>query len=88
MCAMRKSCFTLVRFVFLLTALEKMEMREKDKMLAGQVRMEMDQKIEEVVAKFVALQQKNMVMEDMTRQKTAKKESLVSRTMQVSCVLM
>lgn len=65
-----------------------MEMREKDKMLAGQVRMEMDQKIEEVVAKFVALQQKNMVMEDMTRQKTAKKESLVSRTMQVSCVLM
>jgi hypothetical protein len=85
---MRKSCFTLVRFVFLFTALEKMEMREKDKMLAAQVRMEMDQKIEEVVAKFVALQQKNMVMEDMARQKTAKKESLVSRTMQVSCVLM
>jgi hypothetical protein len=83
---MRKSYFTLVRFVFLFTALEEIEMRKKDKILAEKVRMEMDQKTEEVVATVTALQQKNMVLEDRIRQKTAKKENLVSKMIQVLIV--
>ncbi|XP_021916559.1 coiled-coil domain-containing protein 18-like isoform X2 [Zootermopsis nevadensis] len=60
-------------------ALEKIEMRRKDKVLAEKVRMEMDQKIDEVVAKLIALQQQNVVLSDRIRQKTAKKENLVSK---------
>lgn len=59
-------------------------MRRKDKVLAEKVRMEMDQKIDEVVAKLIALQQQNVVLSDRIRQKTAKKENLVSKIEQVS----
>lgn len=59
-------------------------MRKKDKVLSEKVRMEMDQKIDEVVAKLIALQQQNVVLSDRIRQKTAKKENLVSKIEQVS----
>jgi hypothetical protein len=62
----------------------KFEMRKKDKILAEKVRMEMDRKTEGVVTKIIALQQKNMLLEDRIRQKTANKANLVTKMIQVS----
>jgi len=69
--------------VTLFTVFKEMEERKKEKILAEKVRMEMDQKIEEVMAKMTALQQNNVTMEDRIREKTAKKGMLVSKMMQV-----
>lgn len=70
-------------YVTLFTVQEEMEERKKDKILAEKVKMEMDQKIEDVSAKIIALQQKNMALENTIRQKTAKRQNLVSKGTQV-----
>jgi methionine-rich copper-binding protein CopC len=70
-------------YVTLFTVQEEVEERKKNKVLAEKVKMEMGQKIEEVSAKIIALQQKNMALEDAIRQKTAKRQNLVSKVMQV-----
>jgi hypothetical protein len=75
-----------VRYVTFFTALEEMEVRKKNKILAEKMKIEMDQKIEEVAAKIIAVQQNCAVLDDGIRQKTAKKESLVSGIMQVYLV--
>ncbi|XP_023706005.1 myosin-6 isoform X2 [Cryptotermes secundus] len=62
--------------------LEEVEERKKDKILAEKVKMEMDQKIEDVSAKIIALQQKNTALENTIIQKTAKRQNLVSKMMQ------
>lgn len=70
-------------YVTLFTVLKVVEERKKDKMLAEKVKMDMDQKIEDVSAKIIALQQKNMALENKIRQKTAKRQNLKSKMMQV-----
>lgn len=71
------------RYATLFTVLEEVEKRKKNKILAEKVKMEKDQKIDEVSAKITALQQKNMMLEDKVRQKTAKSQNLVSKMTQV-----
>jgi hypothetical protein len=79
----RKRFFTLVRYVTFFTVVEEMELRKKNKILAEKMKIEMDQKIEIAAAKITTLQENCRVLDDGIRQKTAKKESLVSRKMQV-----
>jgi SMC interacting uncharacterized protein involved in chromosome segregation len=71
------------RYVNLFTAVEEVEERRKNKILAEKVKMEMDQKIEEVSAKIIELQQKNVALEDTIRQKTAKRQNLLSKMTKV-----
>jgi hypothetical protein len=72
-----------MRYVASSTALEETEARKKNKILAEKTKIEMDQKTEEVAGKITALQHNCAVLDDGIRQKTAKKESLVCRIMQV-----
>jgi hypothetical protein len=68
------------------TALKEMEARKENTLLAEKTKIEMDQKIEEVAVKISALEQNYAVLDDGIRQKTAKKESLLSGIMQVHLV--
>jgi SMC interacting uncharacterized protein involved in chromosome segregation len=71
------------RYTNLFTVLEEVEERKKNRILAEKVKMEMDQKIEEVSTKIIALQQKNMALEDKVKQKTVKRQKSVSKMTQV-----
>jgi SMC interacting uncharacterized protein involved in chromosome segregation len=71
------------RYTTLFTVLGEVEERKKNRILAEKVEMEMDQKIEEVSAQIIALQQKNMALEDKVKQKTAKRQKSVSKMTQV-----
>ena len=68
------------------TAVQEMEARKENTLLADKTKIEMDQKIEHVAAKISALEQNCAVLDDGIRQKMAKKESLLSGIMQVYLV--
>jgi hypothetical protein len=68
------------------SALKEMEARKEDTLLAEKIKIEMDKKIEEIADKISALEQNCAVLDDGIKQKTAKKEIVLSGIMQVYLV--
>ena len=83
---MGRAFFISVACVISFTALKEMEGRKENTLLAEKTKIEMDQKIEEVAAKIFALERNCAVLNGGIKQKTAKKESLLSGIMQVYLV--